>query len=35
MQKKADNEEFKKGVKYLDQKLKELYSYVKDMEESK
>ena len=30
MQKKADNEDFKKGIKYLDQKLKELYSYVKD-----
>ncbi len=27
--KKADNEDFKKGIKYLDTKLKELYSYLK------
>jgi hypothetical protein len=33
VQKKADNEDFKKGIKYLDQKLKEVYSYVKEMEE--
>jgi hypothetical protein len=27
--KKADNDDFKKGIKYIDTKLKEVYSYLK------
>lgn len=31
--KKADNDDFRKGIKYLDNKLKDLYAYVKGKEE--
>ena len=27
--KKADNDDFKKGIKYIDTKLKEVYTYMK------